>query len=74
MPYPLYEITSSGINRAYLNADERGPLRLGDLYRHENFGTVDIDWATGVVVLAVRDLKGQPMRQVAITISSLKQE
>ncbi len=72
--YPLYEITSSGINRAYLNANEPGPLRLGDVYHHENFGTVDIDWATGVVDLAVRDLKGHPVRQVAISISSLKQK
>jgi len=67
VPYPLYEITSSGINRAYLNADEPGPLRLGDVYRHENFGSIDIDWPSGTVTLAVRDKNGQPVRQVAIS-------
>ncbi|MGI9452264.1 MAG: alkaline phosphatase D family protein [Geminicoccaceae bacterium] len=74
VPYPLYEITSSGINRAYLSADEPGPLRLGDLYRHENFGSIDIDWAMGMVTLAVRDMSGQPVRRIAISISSLKQK
>ena len=67
VPYPLYEITSSGINRAYLNADEPGPLRLGDVYRHENFGSIDIDWPKGTVTLAVRDNNGQSVRQVAIS-------
>ncbi|MEZ5935937.1 MAG: alkaline phosphatase D family protein [Alphaproteobacteria bacterium] len=72
LPYPLYEITSSGINRAYLRADEPGPLRLGDVYRHENFGSIDIDWSMGMVTLAVRDMSGRPVRQVEISISSLR--
>jgi len=72
VPYDLYEITSSGINRSYPSADEPGPLRLGDVYRYENFGTVDINWSTGVVTLTVRDKAGRPVRQ--ISISSLRRE
>ncbi|MDH3659708.1 MAG: alkaline phosphatase family protein [Alphaproteobacteria bacterium] len=72
VPYDLHEITSSGINRSYRNADEPGPLRLGDVYRHENFGSIDIDWSTGVVTLAVRDMNGRQVRRISISIASLR--
>ncbi len=74
VPYDLYEITSSGINRSYRNADEPGPLRLGDVYRHENFGSINIDWSTKTVTLAVRDMNGRDVRRVSILISSLRRE
>ncbi|MDH3663022.1 MAG: alkaline phosphatase family protein [Alphaproteobacteria bacterium] len=74
VPYDLYEITSSGINRSYRNADEPGPLRLGDVYRHENFGSIDIDWSANTVTLAVRDMNGRDVRRVSISISSLRRE
>ena len=72
-PYDLHEITSSGINRSYRRADEPGPLRLGDVYRRENFGSIDIDWPAGVVTLAVRDINGRQVRRISISISSLRQ-
>lgn len=74
VPYDLYEITSSGINRTYRNADEPGPLRLGDVYGRENFGTIDVDWSMEVVTLAVRNMNGQPVRRMSIPISSLRPE
>ena len=74
VPYDLHEITSSGINRSYRNAIEPGPLRLGDVYRHENFGSVDVDWSTKTVTLAVRGMNGRDVRRVLISISSLRQE
>ena len=74
VPYDLYEMTSSGINRSYRSADEPGPLRLGDVYRYENFGSIDIDWSTNTVTLAVRDMHGRDVRRVSISISSLRQE
>jgi len=72
--YDFYEITSSGINRSYRSADEPGPLRLGDMYRRENFGSIDIDWPAGVVTLAVRDMNGRQVRRSSISISSLRRE
>ena len=36
--YPLYEITSSGLNMVYWAAKEPGPNRLGALYAAANFG------------------------------------
>jgi alkaline phosphatase D len=69
--YPLYEITSSGLNMFYAAASEPGPLRLGALYGRENFGTIDVDWWAGEVRLAVRAVNGEPVREVAIPLKTL---
>ena len=69
--YPLYEITSSGLNMFYAAASEPGPLRLGALYGRENFGTVDVDWWAGEVRLAVRALNGEAVREIAIPLAAL---
>jgi alkaline phosphatase D len=71
VPYDLYEITSSGINMAVSNNRDIGPLRLGEVYGQDNFGTIDIDWQAGEVTLAVRGMAGQVVRSVAIPIAAL---
>jgi alkaline phosphatase D len=71
VPYPLHEITASGINMTYAANREAGPLRLGALYGAENFGTIDIDWWAGTVTLAVRTMNGEPVRRVAIPLADL---
>jgi len=70
-PYPLYEITSSGLNMFYAAAREAGPLRLGQVYGAENFGTIDIDWWAGRVTLSVRALNGEPVRRTVIAMAAL---
>lgn len=74
VPYPLYELTGSGINMTYAQNREPGPLRLGAVYGAENFGTVDIDWWAGEVRLAVRAMSGEPVREVVVPISELAAE
>jgi alkaline phosphatase D len=61
LPYPLYEITSSGLThhvdvRAFFKP-ERNRYRVGTLFCDKSFGLVDIDWSAGnpVVSLQVRD-------------------
>jgi len=71
VPYPLYEITSSGLNMFYAAAREPGPLRLGAVYGRENFGTIDIDWWAGEVTLSVRALNSEPVRRVAVPLKAL---
>ncbi len=68
-PNGLHEITSSGINMVYGTAREPGPLRLGDVYRAENFGSIDIDWAARQATLSVRGMDGAPVRQTVIPIA-----
>ena len=69
---PLYEVTSSGINKAFSAAKEPGPNRLGALYAAPNFGVVDIDWWARKVTLALRDEAGTPQRAVDITFDELQ--
>ena len=73
VPYPLIEITSSGINKFFAAASEAGPNRLGALYPLPNFGIVDIDWWSDEISLAVADIAGQPRRRATRRISSLRQ-
>jgi phosphodiesterase/alkaline phosphatase D-like protein len=71
VPYPLYEITSSGLNMAYGSNHDIGPLRLGEVYGQDNFGTIEIDWQAGNVTLSVRGMEGEPERSVTIPIAEL---
>jgi alkaline phosphatase D len=71
VPYELYEITSSGLNMAVANNRDIGPLRLGEVYGQDNFGTIDIDWHAGEVTLAVRGMSGDAVRSVTISIAQL---
>jgi alkaline phosphatase D len=62
---PLLEFTSSALNNTialpYRNIAlaEAGPFQLGGVYGDANFGTIDIDWEAGRVVLGLRDKAGQ---------------
>jgi alkaline phosphatase D len=67
--YPLHEITSSGMNMLRPDRPEPGPLRLGELYGRENFGTIDIDWRAEKVTLSVRSMNGEPIRAAAVRSS-----
>ena len=71
VPYPLHEITASGINMTYAANREAGPRRLGAVYGAENFGTIDIDWWTDEVTLAVRAMHGEPARRVSFPLAEL---
>jgi alkaline phosphatase D len=72
-PEGLYEITSSGLNMAYAAVHEVGPLRLGQVYGAPNFGTIDIDWWAGRVILSVRALNGEPVRRTTFSLAGRSQ-
>ncbi len=72
VPYPLTEITSSGINRSFATAREQGPNRLGELFTRSNFGTIEIDWGTRRLDLALRDESGSAQRQVQLAFDQLR--
>jgi alkaline phosphatase D len=70
--YPLYELTSSGLNMVYWAANEPGPNRLGMLYAAANFGIVDIDWWERKLTLALRDEGGNTRRSRIIGFDELE--
>jgi alkaline phosphatase D len=71
VPYDLYEITASGLNMAYADNREPGPLRLGEVYGQYNFGTIDIDWQAGEITVSLRALDGLAVRSAVIPIAAL---
>jgi alkaline phosphatase D len=72
VPYPLYEITASGITHPWETAAEAGPNRLGALYTQRHYGSVDIDWAARSLRLALRDSNGAEQRSQHIGFDELK--
>jgi len=70
--YPLYELTSSGLNMVYWAAKEPGPNRVGALYAAANFGVVDIDWWEQTLTLALRDEGGNTRRSAILSFDELQ--
>ncbi|HYD07479.1 MAG TPA: alkaline phosphatase D family protein [Reyranella sp.] len=69
--YPITEVTSSGLNKAYWAANEPGPNRLGGLYAAPNFGVVEIDWWDKSITLALRDVGGTVRRSATLKADEL---
>jgi alkaline phosphatase D len=73
--YPIYDVTSSGLNQTGLS-DEPNRFRVaGDsVYNEPNFGWIDIDWSQEdpTIKLEIRDLKGKVVREVQTTLNGLK--
>lgn len=72
LPYPLYDITASGMNIKSRFSNEINSQRIGSPYQDEHFGTVLIDWKTGTLSLQIRNLKGTPIIQAQTTLSTLQ--
>ena len=71
-PYPLFEMTSSGMTHPWSAASEAGPNRLGELFTEQHYGTVDINWTTADLTLSIRDTDGKPRRAAYIPFNQLK--
>jgi alkaline phosphatase D len=55
--YPLYEMTASSLNLAYgPSKDARVPPLVSDIVSVENYGMIDIDWARGTILLAIKGI------------------
>ena len=51
VPYPLYDLTSSGLTHVYEEADEPNRHRVSDLIKVLNFGLITIDWSSSPIRL-----------------------
>lgn len=71
-PYPLHELTSSGISHPWADAREPGPNRLGALITVPHFGLVDIDWAQRSLLLALHGGDGQRLQAHRVALNDLQ--
>lgn len=69
-PYPMFEITSSSLNRSF-NVDLPGPRRLGTLFNKNNFGTLSIDWGTRTAALEIRTEDGTITKSLTVELEDL---
>ena len=76
MLYPLYELTSSGLNQSKPRPGpnlEPNPYRIGRVYRGSHFGEVAIDWSQPDpgITLSIIDLQGQAVIEEHLQLSEL---
>lgn len=69
--YPLFEMTSSGMTHAWAQAAEAGPNRLGELVRVNHFGSIDIDWQSRSLRLALKDEAGAVRHALHLALDDL---
>jgi alkaline phosphatase D len=72
-PYPLYDITSSGMNQPGGQSNERNRHRVGPRYYHTNFGLITLDWnqPAPAVTLQIIDPQGNVQIQQHIPLADL---
>jgi len=74
--YPLYDVTSSGLNQGFKNwrVPERNRHRVGSMAYGDNFGLITIDWSGDdpKVSLQLRDEEGDIIVQQKLRASYLK--
>lgn len=71
LPYPLHEITSSGITHPWRDAAEAGPNRIGPLVTQPHFGTLDIDWPARRLNLHLRGQDGANLHRHSIAFQEM---
>ncbi|MFQ5533369.1 MAG: alkaline phosphatase D family protein [Sphingomonadales bacterium] len=73
--YPLYEFTSSSINKSFAmgaTVPEYGPHQMGHLYGPENFGLISVDWGDQILNLELKNIAGKTVRAVTMSLDDLK--
>ena len=75
LDYPLYDLTSSGLNMAWVNGPpEENRHRVSDLCDENNFGLVSIDWSetTPSVTLELHSMRGETLASESVDLGSLQ--
>jgi alkaline phosphatase D len=74
--YPLYDLTSSGLNQASKRSQPLEPNRhrLATMNRGDNFGLITIDWNRDdpLLRLQIRDDEGEVTIQQKVPLSLLQ--
>lgn len=71
LPYPLYELTSSGVTHPWSTAREAGPNRVDPLVTAVHYGLVEADFAARRLTLGLRDVNDRPLHQHTIAFDEL---
>jgi alkaline phosphatase D len=72
VPYPLFEMTSSSLNKPAPVSDLPEPDRLGPMYTKENYGLLTIDWRLRTLRLELKGLAGETVMVASAPLAGLK--
>jgi alkaline phosphatase D len=72
LPYPLYELTSSGVTHPWTTAKEAGPNRIEPLVTAPHYGVVTIDFTAREIKLSLRDVSNRPLHEHAVSLAALR--
>ena len=71
--YPVYELTSSSLNKAFAKEPEStGPPMVGKTVVTENFGQILVDWKAETVTLNLLQMDGSTSLSKTIQLSTLR--
>lgn len=71
LPYPLYEMTSSGVTHPWATAKEAGPNRIDPLITVQHYGVVDIDFAARQLTLSLRGIDNRAVHEHVVAFDEL---
>lgn len=72
VPYPMYDLTSSGLTQVWHVPVPNALREGGSLFRQANFGLVEIDWEQRRLALNLRDAEGKALLRREIPLAELK--
>ena len=72
LPYPLYEMTSSGVTHPWAAAKEAGPNRIDPLVTAQHYGVIDIDFDARMLALSLRGIDNRALHSHRIAFDELR--
>lgn len=73
VPYPLFDLTTSGLNQSPSDVAEPNAHRVGPVLRRTNFGWIEVDWERGLVTLQGRGLDGEVLLAQHVWLDRLRE-
>ena len=62
----ISEMTSSSLNASFPNLEERGPLRIGNTFVEENYGTIYISGLSSMLTVMLKNINGETLQSLEI--------
>lgn len=72
--YPLYELTSSGLNTKMApNKEEPNPFRLGEKHIVNHYGVIKVNWGSAASIsFQLKSVEGDVLQPASINLSDLR--
>lgn len=71
MRYPVFEVTSSSLNRSFAGQDPADAGRIGEMFGKDNSGLVEIDWPGQRLTISIRGLDGRAAMSRSLELREL---